>query len=585
MSVRMSLLVALLSAPVSARAAARAAPQRNTPATLRAAINDLEGTFGTRYPNAAKYLARLAKIETDLTGRDETRRTAARAAFDALQREALVANPHVSGQPWLVEVREQYWHCHGTMGTMFQTGDDHKRDCGGLKGWRGDGGRLEVITFGPGGKVAAVRKLAAAPKGVLRDPDVSFDGKRVLFSMRRGRADDYHLYEINIDGAGLNQLTFGSMLSDVDPIYLPGGKVLFSSTRDMKYCHCNRHIQPNLFVMDADGANIIQVSRNTLGDFHSSLMPDGRVLYSRWEYVDRHFGPSLGLWTTNPDGTSHLLFMGNNAWTPGFIGDARAIPGTEKVVCIYGSCHDLPWGALVVVNRTKGLDGPGPIEHIWPAEARRLVPPADSRRNFEMRHKGSIDAMHKLKGRYEDPWPLHDTTTGKGGGKVFMASRSIGPPKGSARLPSEQFERIVTWIDLNGVYYGNYSSVYPGRNPIADELGQLLALAGMRNHGQHLKTHGALVCFDRPRLSPILAKVGPVGSEKYARAIEIISLGAKRLKQQAREDMLGCKTVPVDKLDVFRAKRRRRDLAEQRKSLQARAAGAKHYQYKAATKR
>ncbi len=342
MSVRTCLLALLLSTPLPALAGAPVAPAHNTPATLRAAIEDLTATFGASYPNGGKYLARLAEIEAGLAAKGRAARTAAQAAFDALQLEALVANPQVSSQPWLIEVREQYWCNHGPMGTMFQTGDDHKLDCGGLKAWRGDGGRLDAITFAPDGKVGATRKLAEAPKGVLRDPDVSFDAAKVLFSMRRNREDDYHLYEISVDGTHLRQLTFGGMLSDVDPIYLPDGKILFSSTRDMKYCHCNRHIQPNLFVMEPDGANIIQISRNTLGDFHSSLMPDGRVLYSRWEYVDRHFGPSLGLWTTNPDGTSHQLFMGNNSWVPGFIGDARVIPGTDKVVCIYGACHDLP---------------------------------------------------------------------------------------------------------------------------------------------------------------------------------------------------------------------------------------------------
>jgi len=148
------------------------------------------------------------------------------------------------------------------------------------------------------------------------------------------------------------------------------------------------------------------------------------------------------------------------------------------------------------------------------------------------------------------------------------------------KLGSEELQRIITWIDLNGVYYGNYNSYYPGRNPIRKELGELLGLGGVRNHNQHLKQHGALVCFNRPKTSPILARTGPPGSEKYNRALEIISLGAERLKKQPREDVLGPKTTPIVDLDVFRLKRHQRNLTEERKSLQAHLAGKKYYQLK-----
>ena len=72
--------------------------------------------------------------------------------------------------------------------------------------------------------------------------------------IRRNAADDYHLYELGADGSDLTQLTFGAGLSDIDPIYLPDGRILFTSTREPKYCMCNRHIMGNLFRMDADGA-------------------------------------------------------------------------------------------------------------------------------------------------------------------------------------------------------------------------------------------------------------------------------------------------------------------------------------------
>ncbi|NTV37822.1 MAG: hypothetical protein HGA82_01285, partial [Anaerolineales bacterium] len=99
-------------------------------------------------------------------------------------------------------------------------------------------------------------------------------------------------------------------VDDLDPLYLPDGSIVFSSTREPKYCMCNRHIMANLFRMDADGANIHQIGKSTLFEGHGTLMPDGRILYDRWEYVDRNFGDAQGLWTVNPDGTSHAPIEG-----------------------------------------------------------------------------------------------------------------------------------------------------------------------------------------------------------------------------------------------------------------------------------
>jgi hypothetical protein len=253
-----------------------------------------------------------------------------------------------------------------------------------------------------------VTPLVDAPEGVARDPDVRFDGERILFSMRRNKADDYHVYEMNPDGSDLRQLTFGKELTDIDPFYMPGGAIGFSSTREPKYCQCNRHVMANLFVMNADGGNIRQTGHNPLFEGHGSVMPDGRVLYDRWEYVDRHFGPSFGLWTANPDGTGHALYYGNNAWSPGGIIDAHVVPGTSLVVATFTSCHDRPWGALAVVDRRLGLDGTAPVVQSWPADISRFL---------NTQGYAGIDVFKEVEPKYEDPYPLS--------AKYFLCSRAV----------------------------------------------------------------------------------------------------------------------------------------------------------------
>jgi hypothetical protein len=105
---------------------------------------------------------------------------------------------------------------------------------------------------------APFEPLLECKNGVVRDPELSFDAQSVIFSMRENKDDSYSLYEINIDGTGLKQLTFAQDVSDIDPLYLPDGGIIFSSTRQPKYCMCNRHIMANLYRMNADGSNITQ---------------------------------------------------------------------------------------------------------------------------------------------------------------------------------------------------------------------------------------------------------------------------------------------------------------------------------------
>jgi hypothetical protein len=384
------------AAPRRPPASARPFDAPADPASLCAAIDDLEATFGARYPKGRAYRERLDAIRKRIEASDP----AAAADLAVLAREALLANPLVRDHPILYVRRAQYAPDHHNTETMFQTGEI----C--TSKFRGPGA-LKVVDVASGGQV---RPLLDLPEGIVRDPDVSFDGRRVLFAMRRNIRDDYHLYEIRADGSGLRQLTFGPGLSDIDPLYLPDGRIAFTSTREPKYCMCNRHIMGNLFRMDADGANIHQIGKSTLFEGHGSLMPDGRILYDRWEYVDRNFGDAQGLWTCNPDGTSHAVFYGNNTRCPDAAIDARPVPGADadRVICVFAACHDRPWGALALLDRRRGVDGRGPVVRTWPPDAARLVMNA------------GIDAFKGVRPKYEDPCPLSDN--------YFLCARQVREP-------------------------------------------------------------------------------------------------------------------------------------------------------------
>ena len=392
----MELYFALLLGIVIALATDVRADDLPGAAELRAAIVDLSETFGDQYPEGQNYLARLDSLQR------EARQSTGQPAGDlldrleTLRRQALLANPLVSGQPILFVVRHQYKSDHHNTATMFQTGEINT---GSFQG----GGSIKTIDLAGGGQLKTILEV---PRGVARDPDVHFDGRRVLFSLRHDLADDYHLYEIDAGGSKLTQLTFGSGLSDIDPIYLPDGRIMFTSTREPKFCMCNRHIMGNLFLMNGDGSNIQQIGHSTLHEGHASLTPDGRVLYDRWEYVDRNFGDAQGVWSVNPDGTNHAVYWGNNTNSPGAVLDTRVIPGTHQAICTFSSCHDRPWGAIAILDRRLGLDGPRPVVRTWPASA------------VDLTGKGNYDTHKQVNPKYEDPYPLSD--------KYFLCSRMTG---------------------------------------------------------------------------------------------------------------------------------------------------------------
>lgn len=317
------------------------------------------------------------------------------------------AKEQLAGKQILYIEREQYAPDHHNTATLFQKEEINESSFF-------PGGAMRIFDVNTGNTTT----LIELKDGLVRDPELSFDGKKIIFSMRKNKDDFYHIYEINTDGSELKQLTFAEGVSDIDPLYLPDGGIVFSSTRQPKYCMCNRHIMCNLYRMEADGANITQIGVSTLFEGHSSLLNDGRILYDRWEYVDRNFGDAQGLWTVNPDGTKHSIYYGNNTQSPGGVIDARQIPGTDQVICIFGSCHDRPWGALAIIDRKKGVDGVEPVVQIWPEDSRKLV------------DNGDLDSFKWIEYFFEDPYPLNEN--------FFLASRTIwAKPGGWMHLDSK----------------------------------------------------------------------------------------------------------------------------------------------------
>ncbi len=174
-------------------------------------------------------------------------------------------------------------------------------------------------------------------EGSIRDPQVHYDATKILFSYRKGGTDQFHLYEINVDGSGLTQLTDG-IYDDMEPSYLPDGGIVFVSSRSKRWVQCWLVQVATLYRCEGDGSGIRPLSANVEMDNSPWVLPDGRIIYMRWEYVDRSQVKFHHLWTCNPDGTGQTVYYGNMHPSGVFI-DAKPIPGTAEVLLIESPGH------------------------------------------------------------------------------------------------------------------------------------------------------------------------------------------------------------------------------------------------------
>ncbi|MDO4630116.1 MAG: hypothetical protein Q4C70_13125 [Planctomycetia bacterium] len=213
-----------------------------------------------------------------------------------------------------------------------------------------------------------ITPILDVPGGIVRDPAVSYDGKMLAFSMRESEADDYHLYTMNLETGETRQITFGEGLADIEPCWLPNGELIFSSTRCDICVPCWSSDVTNLYRCDAQGRYLRRLTFDHAHNVAPSVLNDGRIVYTRWEYNDRNSSPIHKLFMMNADGTSQTEFYGNNSISPWSLIHPAALPGSSKILAIGSGHHTDQAGRLMRIDRTKGTQENEGLEYVSPVE-------------------------------------------------------------------------------------------------------------------------------------------------------------------------------------------------------------------------
>lgn len=212
--------------------------------------------------------------------------------------------------------------------------------------------------------------LLESRSGCIRDPDVSEDGKKVVFSWKKGNTDDFHLYEMVIATQEVTQLTFGSGVADFEPQYCANGDIIFSSSRAIQTVDCWKTPVSNIYKCSSDGSNIVRLGYDQVHTTYPVTLSDGRVIYTRWDYNDRTQMYVQGIFQMNPDGTNQTELYGNNSNFPTTLVHTREIPGlSDQYVTIATGHHTYQAGKLAIIDLSDGRNDKDAVTFVKPDQS------------------------------------------------------------------------------------------------------------------------------------------------------------------------------------------------------------------------
>jgi hypothetical protein len=501
-------------------------------------------------PDIAADVAALAALHADVD-RAAALGADARAALYRevrwLGRTMALKNPLVAGKP-LAFMKRRRFVCQ-----MLHEYVAYFDDYGGVLG----GG---VYVLERPGLSMATRDLIGGtlPPGCFTTLTVSYDGRRIYFSHAEcnGRPVPYgslkqpfyQIFDVDPEGREIRQLT-RTRDDNFDPCPLPGGDIVFMSTRRGGFTRCNNPWEPipvyTLHRMTAEGEDVRTLSFHETNEWHPGVLNDGRIVYTRWDYVDRSAANFHGLWMTNPDGTAPVSLFGNYTTRINACFQAKAIPGSDRVLFVAGAHHADVGGSLCILDPARvGLD-PETGEDRFDA-IERLTPDVPF-------PEGSGPDGGWPKEYYHSPWPLSEN--------YFLVSYGRGPLPGMSsggKRDTTALYLMDRWGNLELLYRDRrIACMYPV--PLAPRAVPPVVVAqgdaALGDEGEFILTDVRRSVFalpeDRPiralRIFQVLPKTTPTANEP--RIGHANAEGARLL--------LGTVPVEADGSAYFRAPARR----------------------------
>jgi hypothetical protein len=324
------------------------------------------------------------------------------------------------------------------------------------------GGDLCILALAGPEETPHIRNIldGALGPGHVHGLDLSWDGQHVVFGYAKARSHDppqgwldrtsnyelrrtqdpTHLFEINVDGTGLRQLTDSRDWSDLDPTYAPNGDIVFVSERCGCSLQCNEwdkdETSCNIYVLRPDGTGIRRLSVTKDGDYLPHTLDDGTIGYTRWEYQERGWAHLQSIWFIRPDGTGADALFKQHLNEPWALEEVRSIPGTssQRLVSIATGHHTLPAGPVVIVTPSVGLNDPRGIAIVTPG----VRPPEGGMSGQPVPTGGVFDQG----GYYMTPWPLSD--------KSFLVSYTFGTGKTGVASEVDPTGYAIYLVDVFG---------------------------------------------------------------------------------------------------------------------------------------
>ncbi|MEI6212041.1 MAG: hypothetical protein WCR06_10505 [bacterium] len=399
-----------------------------------ALLKDLRRLPGTRDLSAeAAALAELQKENERVAVANTPSRRILHARCCELRRTLAFANP-------LLDFDKIVFITHKKNPLGEGSGDHMAGQYYGIHTTRGEGLFVLTNAFGATPGVKNLLTDAACqngrfagsklPDGAYLSPDLSFDGKSILFAYTEAEGylpkvrapedtagtysysgiqcsftekNSWHLFRVSANGTDLRNVTDGPW-NDFDPCWMPNGRIAFISDRRGGFgrCHCSSKggapwFTYTLHAVDADGRNMVRLSHHETCEWQPSITHEGLLVYTRWDYIDRGFFQAHHPWTTTPDGRNAMALHGN--YPKNYQDrtcmemDIRSIPNSKRLVATAAAHHGQTYGSIVLVDpQVEDDDAMAPV---------RLVTP-------EERFPESEYGYYCREAAYGTPWPLSE---------------------------------------------------------------------------------------------------------------------------------------------------------------------------------